>query len=460
MKKCIVIAGLLLPLCLRAQYMDYWTGKLNFGIEVTIELNVTYDGMNPSNITLDCPEQSAWDMHCELIKWSTDSFNVSAPVANAKFMGQKQQHDSVAVGSWIQNGVALPLTLHRSYQGIDPVRPQNPGLSVDYIVEDVRIQNQQDGVSLYGTLTIPKGRMMKACAVMVSGSGKQDKDESMMGHKPFWVIADFLTKNGYAVLRFDDRGSYRSTGNFATSTIFDFAHDVNAAVDLAKERTGLDDAHIGLIGHSEGGMVSQIVLKDRPLGFFISLAGPAAPVQAMMVKQNRDISEMFNMNLKEFDKTVGPFLKKVFAICGDLETDSATAAAKIIKLYQQQESKFSDAAKKRFALGTPENVGGWLTRPLRVFLAYIPADVLKYIHVPILALNGSVDKQVSCKENLEVYRKFIKNNPANEVVELNNKNHLFQTTLTGDIMEYGKLEETFSPDALNVMLAWLNKVYK
>ncbi len=459
MKKYFITILLFVPVCLYAQYIDYWSGKLNFGIEVTIEFNVTYDGPNPKLITMDCPEQYSWELPCELLKWSNDSFNISMSAAHIIFKGQKQQHDSIAVGKWIQNGMELPLTLTRSFTGIDPQRPQNPPLFHDYIEEHLTIINRKDQVELYGTITIPKGYKMKGCAILVSGSGKQDMDEGMMGHKPFWVIADFLTRNGFAVLRFDDRGSYRSTGNFATSTIYDFANDVNAAIDVAKERTGLADSKIGLIGHSEGGMVSQIVLKDRSLGFFISLAGPAAAVKDLMFQQNRDLREAMGIKTDEFDKTVGPFLKKVLDIAGDLSIDSSTAAKKIIKLYKKVEMKFSVAAKARFAMGTPESVGSWLGKPIRSFLSYVPEINLSQIKVPTLALNGSVDKQVNSKANLDVFRKFIGNNANNEVIELSNKNHLFQSTTKGDIAEYGKLEETFSPDALKLMIDWLNKVF-
>lgn len=459
MKRYFFTLLIFIPVFLHAQYMDYWTGKLSFGTSVTIELNVTYDGLNPSIITMDCPEQSSWEIKCELIRWTVDSFNVGISGADVMIVGKKANHDSILDAKWVQGGVEIPIIFKRSFAGIDPVRPQNPSLFVDYVIEDLRIHNSKDNIDLFGTLTIPKGFQMKGCAILVSGSGPQDKEESIMGHKPFWVIADFLTRNGYAVLRYDDRGSYRSTGNFATSTIFDFANDVNAAIDMAKERTGLDDSKIGLIGHSEGGIVSQIVLNDRPLGFFISLAGPAAPVKDLMLKQNRDLRDIFGITTEEFDKRIDPFLKKVFTIVGDLSIDSASAATKIMKLYKMEEKKFSTAAKTRFAMGTAENVGGWLTKPLRAFISYVPSDKLANLKVPFLALNGSLDKQVSSKDNLDVFRKYQINHVKNEVVELENKNHLFQSTTKGDIAEYGKLEETFSPDALKLMLDWLNKIF-
>lgn len=437
--------------------MDYWVGKLTIVTSITIELNVTYDGPNPSMITLDCPEQFAWETKCELLKWTLDSFNIALPAADLKILGEKTNHDSILNAKWIQRGFEMSIVFQRSLTGIDPVRPQNPSPFVDYIVEDVRIHNSKDNIDLYGTLTIPKGFQMKGGVVLVSGSGPQDKEESIMGHKPFWVIADHLTKNGYAVIRFDDRGSYRSTGNFSESTIYDFANDVNAVIDMMKERTALDDSKIGLIGHSEGGMVSQIVLKDRPLAFFISLAGPAAPLQELMYEQNRDLSSMFNIKQDEFDKTVGPFLKKVFAIAVNQKIGTNEAILKILRLYKQNEKKFSDAAKTRF--GDPSGASAWVTKPMRAFLAYVPSEILMNLKIPVLALNGSKDKQVSSKMNLDVFRKYISNNSLNEVIELENKNHLFQTTTKGDIGEYGKLEETFSPDALSIILEWLNKVF-
>ncbi len=459
MKKTFFTILFFIPFILHAQFMDFWTGKINVGSEITVEFNVTYEWPNPKFVTLDCPEQYTWDLECKVLKWSKDSFNIAIPAAGVKFFGKKEHHDSVAVGIWMQGGLEIPLTLTRSYDNIEPVRPQNPPLEHDYIEENVNIINAKDSVILYGTLTIPAGFYMRGCAVLVSGSGKQDKEETMVGHKPFWVIADYLTRNGYAVLRFDDRGSYRSSGNFETSTIYDFANDVNAALDLAKERTGLSDNKLGLIGHSEGSMVSQIVLKERPLGFFISLAGPAAPIKDMMIRQNRDLCDWFGITTKEFDKTITPFLKKVFKVIGDLSLDSVAATEKIIKLYNKSSKKFSEAAKARFSLGTPENVAPWITKSTRTFIAYDPASSLSAIQTPMLALNGTVDKQVNSQLNLTVFKKYLGNNLKNEIKELENKNHLFQTSTTGDITEYGKLEETFSPDALVIIRDWLKKVF-
>jgi len=440
--------------------MDFWTGKLNAGFELTLEFNVMYnDRFYPSYISIDCPEQYVWGFKCDLVKWDKDSFNVSIPDFDSKFVGRKQHGDSMAVGKWIQGGMEFPLTMHRSFTGVEPDRPQSPPLEPDYLTSYINIIHPKDKVTLYGVLTQPKGMTPKACAIMVTGSGPQDYDETIMGHKPFWIIADYLTKNGYAVLRFDDRGSYRSTGNFKTATVFDFASDVNAALDFAKEMTGLDDAHLGLIGHSEGSMVSQIVLKTRSLGFFVSLAGPGAPVKDLMYQQNVDMRELFKISKDEFEVTAGPFLKKVLDISSDPKLDSTAAAKKILDLYKKNEKKFSDAAVARFNLADPSGVGDWLDKSLRVFLAYVPEDYLKGITIPMLALNGSKDKQVNSKMNLDIFRKYLKNNPKNEVVELENKNHMFQTTTNGAMSEYGRLTETFSPDALEVIKNWLNKVY-
>ncbi len=444
--------------------MDFWSGKLNMGTAtVTVEFNVTYDWPNPKWVTLDIPEQHVWDLECKLAKWSKDSFNIDIPVAKARFLGKKEHHDSMAVGSWIQGPYQFPLGVNRSYDNIEPVRPQNPDLFPDYLVEELLVTNTKDNLTLFATLTIPKGYQMKGCAILVSGSGKQDKEESMVGHKPFWIIADYLTKNGYAVMRFDDRGSFRSTGSFENSTIFDFANDVNAVIDMAKERTGItDDKKMGLIGHSEGSLVSQIVLKDRKLGFFISLAGPAVPVKELMMQQNKDLSTVMGVNENDFAKLVGPFLNKIFKIAGDLTVDSATAGSSIKNIFKIHGPKLPDAAKSRFSIGAEEDevIAEFLRKPMRAFLSFNPSNYLDSIQTPFLALNGSLDKQVNAAQNLKAFKKYLANNPKNEVVEVKDKNHLFQTTTTGEISEYGKLEETFSPEVLILMRDWLNKVYQ
>lgn len=447
---------------LHAQYIDYWTGNLNVGINLQIQFNVTYQLPNPTYISMDIPDQSVWELQCTLLKWSSDSFNISIPDIGVIFRGHKLNGDSIADGIWSQNGYAFPITLQRSFNDIKPYRPQHPTGETDYLIEELSVFNAVDNVYLHAVLTIPKGYKMKGCAVMVSGSGKQDYDETIAGHKPFWVIADYLTKNGYAVIRFDDRGGYRSTGDFEHSTIFNFANDVNAIIDMAKERTGItQDSKIGLIGHSEGSMVSQIVLKNRPLGFFISLAGPGVPLQELMLKQNEEFSPLMGISDKDFQKSVGPVLKNIFKVVANTKIDSAVAGLKIKSILHKQESKLPEAFKARFSLGTEgENgmIGEMLTKPFRAFLSFNPADYLSVIKTPVLALNGSKDLQVYANANLDGFKKFITNNSHNEVVLVDGKNHLFQQCETGQISEYGKIDETFSSEVLSIMLQWLNKI--
>lgn len=463
MKRILLAIILVIPNFIHAQYVDYWKGELNMGMKLLVEFNVTYQLPNPRYISLDVPDQSVWELECELGKWTKDSFNIDISSINVKFTSQKQQGDSVAIGIWEQNGFKIPLTLHRSFNDTKPNRPQHPTEIPEYLVEELAVMNEQDHIQLHAVLTIPKEYKIKACAVLVSGSGKQDYDETIAGHKPFWVIADYLTRNGYAVIRFDDRGSYRSTGNFDQSTIYDFAEDVNAIINMAKERTGIqDDSKMGLIGHSEGSMVSQIVLTQRKLGFFISLAGPGAPVTDLMLQQNEDLSPALGIPSNEFVKSVKPALKEMFVVVANLKLDSAAALVKIKKIFKKKSAQLPQNFKTRFGIGTEAEgmiIGGLLTKPFREFMAFKPSLYLSKIKTPILAINGTKDLQVNSNLNLKVFESYKGNNSLNEVVYVENKNHLFQTTKSGSIAEYGKLDETFSPEVLTIMVNWLDKIY-
>lgn len=465
MKRSLILFFVCLPIYLNAQYVDYWTGKLSvFGQEVTIQFNVTYKDMNPWVISVDIPEQNLWGINCKLAKWTTDSFNIDIPDLASSFISSRAGTDTLAKGKWNQAGFDLELTLNRNLEDLKPDRPQTPEPPFDYIVEKLVIQNTEQNVELYGELTMPKGAQPKACAIMITGSGKQDMDETISGHKPFLVIADFLTKNGYAVLRYDDRGAYRSTGDFSKATIFDMSTDVNAAVDLAMQRTGLTEDKIGLIGHSEGSIVAQSLLKRRPLGFFISMAGPGAPVSDLLYKQNYDLMDMIKVKEDDFKKSVGPFLTKLYKIVGNLKLDSAAAYPKVKKLCLQYKTKLPKTYLSYLFGEDGENLeifaAAWVEEKLRHFVGFKPSDYLKEIKTPMLAINGELDKQVYSKENLDVFRKFAKNNPLNKTIEFPGKNHLFQNTTTGDISEYGTLTETISTDVMDSMLVWMNGVYK
>ena len=322
------------------------------------------------------------------------------------------------------------------------------------------IENTGAKVRLAGTLTTPF-KFAKAAVILITGSGTQDRDETIMGHKPFAVIADYLTKKDFAVLRLDDRGIGGSTGNPATATTADFVTDISAAVDFLKSRSDIPSSKIGLIGHSEGGMIAPMLASRRDdIAFMILLAGPGIKTTDLMIQQRYDFfskmgvedeklelnkahdSKLFNaINeiplAQPFDQKVNKLIEKSARL---LHTGNES------ELYQQV-----SLLKSQYSLP-------WF----RFFFRYDPEDYLSKTKIPVLAINGTLDIQVAAGPNLRSFEKlFIKYQyPDYEVTSLEQLNHLFQTAKTGSIDEYAQIEETFAEKALIVMSDWLNKRYQ
>lgn len=338
-------------------------------------------------------------------------------------------------------------------------RPQEPKPPFSYNPELVYFENSQaDNIKLAGTLTIPKGKKKHPVAVLISGSGPQNRDEELMGHKPFLVLADYLSTNGIAVLRYDDRGIAESEGDFKTATSFDFATDVDAAITYLKTRKDIDSNKIGLIGHSEGGLIASIVAsKNNDVAFIISLAGTGVVGSEVMLTQSWEIAKQLgatNATLK-FNDTISKIVYNVIKT----ETDTSQVKLKIeteLKAYRENNasspfvlyindqliSKFTSVANNK-----------WLT----TFIRTNPQDYYSKTNCPVLALNGSKDMQVLPKLNLDGIEKGLKkaNNKDVTTKELEGLNHLFQISETGNPNEYGEIEETFSPKALGIIRDWI-----
>jgi pimeloyl-ACP methyl ester carboxylesterase len=337
-------------------------------------------------------------------------------------------------------------------------RPQNPQEPYGYSVEDVFIENKSAGLILAGTLTKPAGEMPRAVAILTSGSGPQDRDETLMGHKPFWVIADYLTKQGFAVLRYDDRGVAKSTGDFDAATSLDFVTDINAVVTYLQARDDLPSDKIGLIGHSEGGLLGPMVAAENDdVAFVIMLAGPGigsadllaeqmylvakvqgGPEDALKAKYETDL-KLFNA-IGDSDLSI-PLSEELLttlrnSITGGQELPNEAAKAQLEALFARFQSPW-----------------------FRYFLSHKPAPYLEKVTVPTLAINGTLDLQVAYASNLGGIRAAFEksNHPDYEIVEMESMNHLFQSTLTGSPLEYATLTETFSPKVLEKMVSWLKE---
>jgi uncharacterized protein len=341
-------------------------------------------------------------------------------------------------------------------------RPQEPSKPYPYYTEEVTFNNNQAHVTLVGTLTLPSAAGNYPAVILISGSGAQNRDEETSGHKPFLIIADHLTKHGIAVLRYDDRGVGKSTGNFKTATTADFASDVASAVEFLKTRKEIDKDEIGLIGHSEGGMIAPMVASNsKDVSFIVLLAGPGIEIRKVLLMQQGLIAKADGVSESDIEKYILPIHNEAYRIISE-SNDSRTLKADLVKLIGQSyedtpSDLLSSDMSKEEVISTQSDK--WSSEWFRNFLKYDPASILERVTCPLLALNGEKDLQVTPKENLSGINDALKKggNSSVTVKELPNLNHLFQNCKTGSPAEYAKIEETFSPDALKEISDWILK---
>ncbi len=378
----------------------------------------------------------------------------------AKFAGALSEDGSALTGTWVvPNQPDVTMTFTRATAEAiaarqRPARPQTPTEPFPYRAEEVAFDNPAFAeVHLAGTLTLPEGDGPFPAAIMITGSGGQDRDETLLDHKPFAVIADHLTRNGIAVLRFDDRGVGKSTGNYGAATSADLATDANAAFAYLRTRPEIRGDAIGFIGHSEGGMIGPIAMAaNADVAYFVSLAGPGTNLIQLLLSQRRLIGTQMGMSSEELDRAE-PVMAALFNALAAADTPEAG--------YEAAMAVMTPEAKTAVGM-TPEMDGALLVRQIsgpwfQYFMQYDPVPNLARITVPVLALNGSLDLQVPPKENLAAIGAALKDNPDVTVVELAGLNHLFQTATTGAVGEYRDIEETVSPAALELVSDWLRQ---
>jgi pimeloyl-ACP methyl ester carboxylesterase len=378
------------------------------------------------------------------------------------FDGKFSVDGSELTGEWQQGGQKLPLTFKRVAQAPTLRRPQEPQKPYPYEEEEVTVENSAAGLKLAGTFTHPKGAGPHPAVVLITGSGPQDRDEAIMGHRPFLVLADHLTRAGIAVLRCDDRGVGKSSGNFAQATHPDFVADALAAVAWLQLRKEIDPRRIGLIGHSEGGIVAPLAAAEKPqdIAFLVLLAGVGVPMDELLVRQGRDIGRVMGASEDMLTKNAAaqrellPLLKEA--------TDTAAAeklaqeiTAKHLAEYTPEQRQAMGLTEATIARQSKMAASPWFRR----LLAHDPRPTLLQVKCPVLAVNGENDLQVAAKENLTAIREALTagGNTRVKTVEFPGLNHLFQTSATGAITEYGRIEETISPAVLELVADWIRE---
>jgi pimeloyl-ACP methyl ester carboxylesterase len=436
-----------------------WEGELPVG-ETKLRLVITItrkdDGLAA---TLDSPSQGAKGIPVAEVAFKDKALRLDVSKIRALFEGKANAGLTEITGDWKQGGGSLPLTLKRVDKASEVKRPQEPKRPFPYAEQEVVYENKKAGVKLAGTLTLPKGKGPSPAVLLITGSGAQDRNEEIFGHKPFLLLADYLTRRGIAVLRVDDRGVGGSTGSTPQSTTADFTEDVLTGVDFLKGRQEINPRQIGLLGHSEGGSIAALAAaRTTDVAFIILLAGSGLPGDELLYLQGALIAKASGADDKQLARQRA-IQEKVFALLKE-EKDNAAAEQKVraflkeeVERLPEEERKIAAATEAFIAAQIKASLTPWF----RYFVALDPRPALRHVHCPVLALNGSKDLQVAPRENLEAIVKALKEAGNTDVTtrEMAGLNHLFQTCKTGKVSEYGGIEETMAPQVLEVIGDWI-----
>lgn len=450
MKIKILIPLLFVVLQSQAQVEGYWKGQIDLGaqkIEMGFDIKVTEKGFAT---TLDIPAQGAFDVPVDKTEFHQGKLDLRMDAMNATYSGELK---GLAIeGSFTQHGVSFPLILERAVKEAKQARPQDPKPPFNYKAEEVTFANPKEGNSLAGTLTIPEGEGPFPAMVLVSGSGRQNRDEELMNHRPFWVVADYLSRRGIAVLRYDDRGMGGSTGEVMEATSLDFSYDAEAAFDFLRNRKEINASQVGILGHSEGGIINFMVAARRPeVAFLISLAGPAVKGIDVLKEQQKAILRAQGMTeeMIQFSTNANAQLFDIVETSKD-RAEADSLMRQLLKGWGYNEEL------------TEQTVGQMTSAWMYFFLKYDPAEAIVKTNCPALLLNGSKDVQVIASQNLPAYQKLIDENGKTNLTlqEFPALNHLFQHCETGAPAEYATIEETISEEVLERLTQFVKEVEK
>ena len=427
-----------------------WIATLDTGeghLHLIFKIVNTEDGLIA---TVDSPDQNMKGLPASSVTRKDASLKMEWKAIGGSFDGKINTDRTTIDGTWAQSGREFPLALKRAKDAseLERRRPQEPKKPYPYREEQMQYPSKGAGVTLAATLTIPSGKGPFPAVVLLTGSGPQDRDETLAGHRPFLILSDHLTRKGIAVLRADDRGTAKSTGDFTTATTADFADDAEGGVAFLKTRAEVDPHHIGLIGHSEGGIEAPMVAARNPdVAFIVLMASPGIRGDQILVAQARDIFEVSGMSHAEAEKAAEREQKILSLVEG--EKDNAVLDTKLRQILT------SEVPSALVGLQVKQVETAWF----RYFIEFDPAATLRQVKCPVLAINGEKDLQVRPSENLPAIRKALEagGNRHFETVELPGLNHLFQTAKTGAPAEYAEIEETISPVALEKISSWILK---
>lgn len=435
-----------------------WHGELDVqGMKIPLIFNIMAEGDNLTS-TMDSPKQGAKGIPVTKTTFNNNELLIEATNLMVTYKGTLQE--DIIEGLFIQNKIEIPLILRRVT--VDDVayvqrRPQTPKAPFDYPTEDVSFENPTDKNTLAGTISLPKDKKDFPIVIMITGSGSQDRNEEIFGHQPFAVIADDFAKKGIATLRLDDRGVGESSKGNDNPTTANYATDINTAVEfLAKKGY----KNIGLLGHSEGGMIAPMVATfNKKVKFIVSMAGPGIAIDQLMAMQIEKGGQLAGENPEKLKLDV-EISKKSFEFIKKYKGDELKS--ELEKMYLVDFQKYPEAImpKENIAIEAKNEAEKFSNAWLLYFIKFDPADYISKLKIPVLAINGSLDFQVDAKSNLNGFEKNLKKagNKNFKIIEMNGLNHLFQECTTGYISEYGEIEQTIAPKALAEMSNWILKL--
>jgi pimeloyl-ACP methyl ester carboxylesterase len=432
-----------------------WTGTINAGVmKFTFVFKFWIDDNKILKGTLDSPEQDLKDIPVNEIIIKDDSLKLDIRSIQRKYYAVMNKNDKVINGLYIRNGqINFPLLLNKTESEVILNRPQMPKKPYPYKEEEVSFINENDGTRLAGTLTIPNGKAPFPAVILISGSGAQDRDESAFGHKTFLVIADYLTRSGVAVLRLDDRGVGGSSGDHLQATSKTNSEDIIYATGLLRSRKDIHKRKVGLIGHSEGGLIASIVASKCPqIAYIILLGAPGTSIEENLYQQN----EMIRMAEGESSNMIGLYnslQKQIFSIIKE-EANDSVATEKLRSAYTMNRYQILSPEQKK---NIDTRINDLLTPYFKDIIKCDPSPFLQNVKCPVLAITGKKDLQASPTINLAAMDEAFKSggNKNYKLIELPGINHMMQTCKKGTISEYANIEETISPLVLNTISQWI-----
>ncbi len=450
-----VLCSFLAAAAQESSLVGYWKGVIQAGGRTfTFVFTFSTDAQKGIQGSLDLPEQDEQNIPVDEISITGNKIYLDMKKIQRKFEGEISPDKKKIVGFYVRsNGTRLPLTLERTDSAFSMKRPQMPQPPYPYKEETVVILNADDQTKLAGALMIPDGTGPFPAVVLISGSGAQDRDETISGHKPFLVLADFLARRGAAALRCDDRGAGDSGGEHLAATTAVRAADVGWMIRYLLTRKEIDRKRIFLLGHSEGSVIASLVASLNPLAAGIILLGaPGLSIEENLYLQNTLLRKAEGAS----DAAIAQaniLQRRIFSLVKEV-TDDEEARAKLREIYSSNMyERLTDSQKKSI----DERIATLLTPYFRDIIKCDPSVALSKVSCPVLAIIGEKDLQCPPKENIPALEKALRagENRNFRVIEMAGLNHLLQTSTSGAMSEYASIEETISPQALAAISDWL-----